>query len=270
MSTNQTDQVFHIPVHLIQPNPSQPRKYFDEGMMHELAESIRHYGILQPISIRMNMPNFYELVAGERRLRAAKMIGMETVPSLIINITERDSAVLALVENLQRENLNYLEEAKGYANLIDDFDLKQQELADQLGRARSTITNKLRLLQLPLDIQNLLLDNHLSERHARALLKLNDHAQLVVVVQSVIDNGLNVKETEKMIQRLLTNDDSKVNEEREKSYAKDHLKNIRLFANSIKEAVDMVQSSGLEVDYKIKQTDISYEINISIPMDRGH
>lgn len=267
MSDNHSYHVFQIPVHLIQPNPSQPRRVFDEGMLNELAESIKLYGIMQPISIRKIMPNVYELVAGERRLRAVKLLEMETIPCLIVNVTEKDSAVLALIENLQRENLNYMEEAKGYEHLIDDYDLKQQELAKQLGKGQSTIANKLRLLQHSAMVQEQLMSHQLSERHARALLKLTGESQQLKAIDVIVKQQLNVKDSEKFIQKLLMDKDKLAEVDEHKPVIKRYLKDIRLFTNTIKQAVDMVQGAGLEVDYKIKQTDESYEINITIPMD---
>ncbi len=267
MKDNHSYHVFQIPIHLIQPNPSQPRRVFDENMLNELAESIKQYGIMQPINIRKIMPNVYELVAGERRLRAAKILDMETIPSIIVNVTEKDSAVLALIENLQRENLNYMEEAKGYAHLIDDYNLKQQDLADQLGKGQSTIANKLRLLTLSSHVQDELLNSQLSERHARALLKLKNEKQQLEAVKAIVDQSLNVKETEKLIAFMLSDKlDGKKNE-KDKPVVKRYLKDIRLFTNTIKQAVDMVQSSGLEVDYQLKQTETAYEISISIPIE---
>ena len=266
MNDNHSYHVFQIPVHLIQPNPSQPRRVFDEGMLNELATSIRQYGIMQPISIRKIMPNVYELVAGERRLRAAKILEMETIPALIVNVTEKDSAVLALIENLQRENLNYMEEAKGYENLIKDYNLKQQELANQLGKGQSTIANKLRLLQLSPAVQDGLMTHQLSERHARALLQLATEPSQLKAMDIIVQRQFNVKETEKLIQSMLK-DDGQKDGGADKPIIKRYLKDIRLFTNTIKQAVDMVQSSGLDVDYKLKQTDESYEIHISIPMD---
>lgn len=247
MSSKQSNRIYQIPVNLIKPNPSQPRKVFDEKMLGELAESIKQYGIMQPISIRKIMTNYYEIVAGERRLRAAKLLEMETIPALIVNVTEKDSAVLALVENLQRENLNYMEEAKGYQHLIRDFDLKQQELASQLGKGQSTIANKLRLLQLPNEVQKILFESSLSERHARALLKLPSEELQLQVVRMMIDQNLNVSESEKLIQKLLTKNKKKSKKE-DKAIIKGYLKDIRLFTNTIKQAVDMVQSTGVDVD----------------------
>lgn len=266
MNDNHSYHVFQIPIHLIQANPSQPRRVFDENMLNELASSISLYGIMQPISIRKIMPNVYELVAGERRLRAAKILEMATIPALIVNVTEKDSAVLALIENLQRENLNYMEEAKGFDHLIKDYNLKQQELAKQLGKGQSTIANKLRLLQLSSSIQEGLMTHQLSERHARALLKLTSEPLQLKALNAIVKGQLNVKETEKLIQQMLHLEEHK-NLKEDKPVIKRYLKDIRLFTNTIKQAVDMVQSSGLDVDYKIKQTDESYEIKITIPMD---
>ena len=268
MNDNHSYHVFQIPVHLIQPNPSQPRRVFDEAMLNELASSISQYGIMQPISIRKIMPNIYELVAGERRLRATKILEMETIPALIVNVTEKDSAVLALIENLQRENLNYMEEAKGYENLIKDYNLKQQELAKQLGKGQSTIANKLRLLQLSPTVQERLMRHQLSERHARALLKLESEPLQLKAMEVIVARQLNVKETENLIQSMIL-DEGKSDNIAVKPVIKRYLKDIRLFTNTIKQAVDMVQSSGLDVEYKIKQTDESYEIHISIPMDHN-
>lgn len=265
MNPDVSFQVFQIPIHLIQPNPNQPRRVFDETMLNELAESIRLYGLMQPISVR-KVDSHYELVAGERRLRAAKLLFLETIPGMIINVTEKDSAILALIENLQRENLNYIEEAKGYAHLIDEYELKQQELATQLGKSQSTVANKLRLLMLPIEVQNIMLDSNLTERHARALLKLKNPSQQLKLAQEIVSKNLNVSESEKLINKALKSS-TEASDKGLKMPVKGYLKDIRLFTNTIKQAVEMVKSSGLEVEYDIKQTDKAYEISIHIPMD---
>lgn len=266
MNPDVSFQVFQIPIHLIQPNPNQPRRVFDEVMLKELAESISLYGFMQPISVR-KVDSHYELVAGERRLRAAKLLFLETIPSMIINVTEKDSAILALIENLQRENLNYIEEAKGYAHLIDHYELKQQELAIQLGKSQSTVANKLRLLMLPNEVQNIILDSNLTERHARALLKIKDPSQQAKVAQEIISKNLNVVESERLINKVLKITNENCTATSRKIPVMGYLKDIRLFTNTIKQAVEMVKSSGLEVEYDIKQTDKAYEISIRIPMD---
>lgn len=193
---------------------------------------------------------------------------METIPALIVNVTEQDSAVLALIENIQRENLNFMEEARGYAHLIKDYELRQQDLADQLGKGQSTIANKLRLLQLPEEIQNKIMEAQLSERHARALLALKNEEQQLEAMAVIVEKQLNVKETEKLIKDILENKTVKKGNKDEGPVIKRYLKDIRLFTNTIKQAVDMVQSAGVEVDYNLRQTEDSYEISITIPIDK--
>lgn len=267
MNPDLSYQVFQIPVVSIRPNPNQPRRRFDDDMLTELAESIRLYGIMQPISVRLIDANNYELVAGERRLRAAKLLSMTTIPALIINVTEKDSAILALIENLQRENLNYIEEAKGFAQLISNYGLKQQELANQLGKSQSTIANKLRLLSLSKIVQELLLNADLTERHGRVLLKLDKEDDQLGVVERMINEKLNVSQSEKLVNKILA--DQSINREdiTEKVVIKGYLKDIRLFTNTIKQAVDMVKHTGIDINYQIKQTEEAYEINIRIPME---
>lgn len=165
-------RVNYIPVDLILPNVYQPRKHFDEESLEELAQSINVHGVIQPLSVRKLGENKYELVAGERRLKAAKKAGLTEVPAIIIDISDKESAAIALLENLQREDLNFLEEAEAYYNLIKDHSYTQEKLAEVIGKKQSTIANKIRLLKLDDEIRKILLDNDLTERHARALLKL--------------------------------------------------------------------------------------------------
>ena len=166
------DNVNHVSIELISPNVYQPRKHFNEETIEELSQSIKAYGIIQPLTVRKSGENRYELVAGERRLRAAKKIGLEEVPVIIIDITDKESAAIALLENLQREDLNFFEEATAYYNLIQDHAYTQERLAQMIGKKQSTIANKLRLLKLDKEITNILVENKLTERHARALLRL--------------------------------------------------------------------------------------------------
>ncbi|EPZ53388.1 parB/RepB/Spo0J family partition domain protein [[Clostridium] sordellii ATCC 9714] len=163
-------RVMEIPISNIVPNPYQPRRVFSQSALEELSESIKVYGILQPITVRSKSNDEYELVAGERRLRASKLAGLETIPAIINNMSDESSAVLALLENLQREDLNFIEEAMGYENLIKEHSFTQQQLAEKLGKNQSTIANKIRILRLPTDIKIKLVENGLTERHARALL----------------------------------------------------------------------------------------------------
>ncbi|HHW67702.1 MAG: ParB family transcriptional regulator, chromosome partitioning protein [Epulopiscium sp.] len=254
-----------IPVDKIRPNPYQPRKSFDKIALDELTNSIREYGVMQPISVRMIGNSNYELVAGERRLRACKNAGMDVIPAVIIEVSDKDSAVLSLIENLQREELNFLEEADAYFNLMKDYGFTQEELAKSVGKSQSTIANKLRLLKLSPAVKKLLLENNLSERHARALIKLPDEEMQMEVLKKVIIQGLNVKKTEELVDQTI----EKIihqSEEKKEQKMKRFLKDIRLFTNTIQQAVDLIQQSGVEAQYTMEEKDDFYEINIKIPI----
>lgn len=266
MKSNHSNKVFQISVHSIKPNSNQPRHLFNQDMLKELAESIHTYGLLQPISIRKINTNDYELVAGERRLRAVKLLGMEMISAIIINVTEEDSAILALIENLQRENLNYMEEAMGYQQLMKEFNLKQQILAQQLGKNQSTIANKLRLLKLPASVRKVLLTSFLSERHARALLKLSSEEKQLIAINKVIKNNWTVSRTEKYIKEQLDKNTEK-EIPNDASLIKGYFRDIRLFTNTIKQVVSMAQETGINADYQIKEADNFYEISIKIPIE---
>ena len=187
-------KVMEIPIEKIVPNPYQPRRVFSQAALEELSNSIKSYGILQPITVR-DINGNYELVAGERRFRAAKLANLEFVPAIINNMTDESSAVLALLENLQREDLNFIEEAMGYENLIKEHSFTQQQLAEKLGKNQSTIANKLRILRLPMEIKIKLVENDLTERHARALLKLPNEElikeTLDAAVEALAERGYN-------------------------------------------------------------------------------
>ena len=193
----------YISTDIIIPNTYQPRKYFNEDTIDELGESIRTYGIIQPLSVRKIEDNKYELIAGERRFRAAKKIGLKEVPVIVTDISDKDSAAIALLENIQREDLNFLEEAEAYENLIKEHKYTQAELANIIGKKQSTIANKIRILKLDKDIRQDVLENNLTERHARALLKLPTKELQKKVLKNVIKRGLNVKKTEELINKEL-------------------------------------------------------------------
>ena len=195
-------RVMEIPIENIVPNPYQPRKIFSQTALEELSSSIKVYGILQPITVRQK-DDKYELIAGERRFRAAKLASFKTIPAIINNMSDESSAVLALLENLQREDLNFIEEAMGYENLIKEHSFTQQQLAEKLGKNQSTIANKLRILRLPSDVKIKLVENGLTERHARALLKLPTEDLMKEVLDKIIKNELTVKKTEKLIMDII-------------------------------------------------------------------
>ena len=255
-------KVMEIPIHDIVPNPYQPRKVFSQSALEELSKSIKVYGILQPITVRVK-DDKYELIAGERRLRAAKLAEIEIIPAIINNMSDESSAVLALLENLQREDLNFIEEAMGYDNLIKEHDFTQQQLAEKLGKNQSTIANKLRILRLPNDIKIRLVENNLTERHARALLKLPNEDLMKQVLEKVIKGELTVKKTEKLIKDIL--------EELEASQEDDKKPNvkgsmaIRIYLNTMKQAFDAIIGTGIEAKYKEIDKGDYMEVVVKIP-----
>ncbi len=262
-------RVENIPVHLIKPNPYQPRKSFSVQGLEELAQSIREYGVIQPITVRQTGLDSYELIAGERRLRASKLANLDYIPAIIINTYEEDSAIIAMIENLQRENLHYLEEAKGYASLIQDHGFTQEELASKLGKNQSTIANKLRILRLSEDIKNLLIKENLTERHARALLKLPDNDLQMKAVRQVVENRLNVRDTEMIIDRYIEKIESKQKTRQGKQKKGKRLfkrtRDMRIFINTISNAVNMMKEYGIAVHYSQVDKGNNIEITINIP-----
>lgn len=191
--------LYEIPTHLIVPNPHQPRREFAEGSLKEMADSIRSEGLLQPVVVRKTGEQ-YELIAGERRWRACKLLKLKTIPSRVIEASESSSAVLSLIENLQREDLNPIEEALGLASLLRDFDLTQEAVAERVGRSRAAVANSLRLLQLDREIQAYLSKRHLSVGHAKVLLGTEDNETRLLLARQVIEKGWSVRELEKQLE----------------------------------------------------------------------
>ncbi|MCH3965494.1 MAG: nucleoid occlusion protein [Clostridium sp.] len=250
----------YISVDLILPNVYQPRKYFDEESLYELAQSIKSYGIVQPLSVRKISNDKYELVAGERRLRAAKKAGIKEVPVIVVDISDDESAAIALLENLQRENLNFLEEAEAYYNLIKNHSYTQEKLAEVIGKKQSTIANKIRLLKLDEEIRYILLENNLTERHARALLKLPTVEIQKNVLKIILQKSLNVKKTEELVEREL----EKLTEGQLKKKRK-KIKGIfspRVYVNTVRQVFDKY---GLKAKYASKELDNEIQITITIP-----
>lgn len=247
--------ITYLNIDNVRPNPYQPRKQFNKAALKELCESIKQYGVIQPINVRKISTNHYELVAGERRLRASIMAGLKEIPSIIINVNDNDSAVMALIENLQREDLNYMEEAEGYNNLINDHGFTQEELAQKISKSQSTIANKIRLLRLPPMVKKILSDNSLTERHARALLKLHDEQLQLKVLKLVCEKGLNVKKTEELVERAIekySRQEKDTEKTSEKKFTR-AIKDIRIFVNTIRQAIDLMKKSG--VNAKAAQLD---------------
>ncbi len=261
-----SNTVQNIPIDKIRPNPYQPRKYFDMTSLLELSESIKEYGVLQPVTVRFINNCSYELVSGERRLRASKIAGLETIPCILVSVTDNESAVMALIENIQRQNLNFFEEAEGYQNLISDYNLTQEQLSEKLNKSQSSIANKIRLLRLNSDIRKIILDNNLTERHARALLKIPDYELQKKIIKTVVEKSFNVKKTEEFInselEKLRTNKKALLHKQKEKRKITD----IRLFKNTIKQTVDIIKESGMEAGFEDFYSDNFYEINIKIKL----
>ncbi len=254
-------EVRTIPIKNIMPNPNQPRQEFDKAALQDLAISIMEYGLMQPITVRQTGPFDYELIAGERRMTACKSLGMTYIPAIVMRANDTDSAILALVENIQRENLNYIEEAEAFCTLITEHGLTQEELADKLGKGQSTIANKIRILRLSPEIREILTENSLTERHARALLRLPEERQQLRILKIIVERGLNVAKTEELVDKLLKGPDRPALDTKNMRVFKD----LRIFTNTIKQAVDMMKRSGIEAKAKKREDDNYIEYTIVIP-----
>ncbi len=258
-SMMETGRVVFVAVHQIHPNPAQPRKVFDQQGLEELAASIAQYGILQPLSLR-RVGGSYQLVAGERRLRAAKLAGLSNVPAILLTVDEEQSGMLALVENLQRRDLDYLEEAQGLARLMGMFNLSQEQTAQKVGKSQPAIANKLRLLRHSPAVQAALRANHLTERHARALLKLPKEAECLAVIQLIATREMTVAQTEQYLEKLL--------EEPEKPKAhfrKWVVKDVRIFLNSLEHHLELMQQAGVAAAKEQQETEDALILTIRIP-----
>ena len=252
----------HIPITKIVTNPYQPRKIFKEEAIRELAGSIANLGLLQPITVR-ELENGYELIAGERRLRACKMLGYTTIPAIIDNIANKDSAMLSLIENLQRENLHFFEEAEAYLSLLREHGLTQEELARKISKKQSTIANKLRLLKLPKAVKTAVLRYSLTERHARSILRLHNEETQLNVIKKIHEEGLSVKNTEKLVERELT----KLYGEEQENNSRFRI-NYRLYYNTVRKLVSRFRGMGEEVSCNYDDT--GQMVNITISFNKKH
>ena len=252
-------------------NPNQPRRYFDPEAIATLAESIRQYGVLNPLTVRRTANGGYELVAGERRVRAARVAGLTDVPCLLINADGEDSSVIALVENLQRRDLDFFEEANGFKRLIEQFGLTQEEAARKVGKTQSAVANKLRLLRLSQQNMELIRCNNLTERHARALLRLNDEADRINVTNYIIEHELNVSRTEEYIDEFLKakeNPQPVVEAESGKRVVR-LFKDVRFFLNTLNRAVGVMVDAGIGATVKQQESDDGLTLTICIPHAKG-
>jgi ParB family transcriptional regulator, chromosome partitioning protein len=259
-SVSSNEVIRQIPVSDIVPNQYQPRTFFDDEKIKELALTIRTHGIIQPIVVREIQPNFYEIIAGERRFRAVSSLGWDTIPAIVKTFNDTETASVALIENLQREELSPFEEAVAYQKLIDLHNLTQEALAQRLGKGQSTVANKLRLLKLPEEIQQSLLDKSITERHARALIPLKLPQLQISLLQEIVEKQLNVKQTEDRVVALLTEKKPKARP-KIKAISKD----IRIAMNTIRESLEMVTKTGMDIDSQEEEHDDYYQITIKIP-----
>ena len=255
----ESSRVQSVPVEAIQPNPNQPRQSFDEAGLTELADSIREVGILQPLSVR-RLGNSYELVSGERRLRAAKLCGLHEVPCILLSVDEERSSLLALVENLQRRDLDFWEEAVALDKLIHTFHLSQEEAAKRIGKSQPAVANKLRLLRLSPECLLRLRTAGLTERHARALLRLEEEAARLTALDEIIIRGLNVAQTDAYIDSLLSPPDKPAR--KKPTYI---IKDVRLFLNTVTRGLNMMKSAGVNASCRRDETEQDILLTIKIP-----
>lgn len=251
------------------PNPVQPRKRFDDESLEELSGSIKSYGILNPLTVRLRCGK-YELVAGERRLRAAKLAGLEEVPCILIDVNMEDASLIALVENLQRRDLDFIEEALGISQLIRMFGMSQEEAARRIGKSQSAVANKLRLLKLPSDVLESLRQNGLTDRHGRALLRLPNPVAQRAALEYIVDNGLTVAATDAYIDALLSAPEEAEQKEEEKPEKRRTfvLKDVRVFLNTLSRSIDLMKQGGIDAGIQREETDDSLILTISIPKAR--
>ncbi len=260
---NQGELVAEIDIDRVEPNPYQPRTIFLDDELRELALSIKESGLLQPLVVRLHKES-YQLIAGERRLRALKLLGEKKCPAIIREIDDQEMAQLALVENLQRKDLHFFEEAIGYQRMLFSFNMTQSDLGKKVGRSQSTIANKLRLLRLPVQIRERIVDKKLSERHARALLKINSPAAQAKILEEILHNDLSVAQTEALVNRIIR----KEREETQKKRGGNILKvfeDMRLYVNTMRKTVKEMKDWGLDVKVEEKDEDEFITFNITLP-----
>ena len=251
-----------VPVGEIDPNPNQPRRVFDEAALRELAASITEYGVLSPLTVRLRFGR-YELVAGERRLRAARLAGLKKVPCMVVDVDAEESGLLAMVENLQRQDLDFLEEARGMANLIRLYSLSQEDCARRLGKSQSAVANKLRLLRLPEDVLDVLRAQSLTERHARALLRLPTPEEQRAALAHIVERGLNTAQTDAYIDSLLAKPERPGRPRRALI-----LKDVRVFLNTLSHSVDLMKRGGINAEVDRRETEDAYIVTVSIPKEQ--
>ena len=260
-------EIVSIPLALIMPNPFQPRKTFSAEGLQELCASIREFGVIQPLIVRKT-DSGYELIAGERRLRASGLAGRDDVPCVLRDASDKEMAEIALIENLQREDLHYFEEALGYEKLLRQFNLTQEVLAERVGKTQSSIANKLRLLKLPPEMREYIFEEKLTERHSRALLKVDDSERQWQLLKFVAENKLNVRETESLIEAQFQNEPIPEQKVVRRPQMLKIVKDVRIFINTVGELVKQMKKTGLDVRLTQEQDDEFVTITMVVPKRR--
>ncbi|WP_153126902.1 nucleoid occlusion protein [Peribacillus tepidiphilus] len=258
------EEIKKIPISDIVPNRYQPRTVFNEEKIAELAQTIHTHGIIQPIVVREYESGKYEIIAGERRFRALQRLGWETAPVIVKNFNDTETASVALIENLQREELSPIEEAIAYGKLLELHSLTQEALAQRLGIGQSTVANKLRLLKLPQEVQDALLAKKITERHARSLIPLKDPEKQVKLLNEIIEKSLNVKQTEERVMKMLNSPEKKAKPKR-KAFSKD----LRIAVNTIRQSLSMVTDNGINLDSEEEEFEDYYQFTIKIPKKKS-
>ncbi|WP_409967053.1 ParB/RepB/Spo0J family partition protein [Bengtsoniella intestinalis] len=260
MSHSQEGQVVSLPCAQLVPNPMQPRQFFHQEKLDDLATSIARHGVLQPLLVRPH-GDHWQIIAGERRWRAAQLAGLDAIPCMVTHADDETSALQAMVENVQRQDLHYLEQARAIANILRNTPMTQEELASQLGMAPSSLANKLRLLRLDSACVTCLIDHQLSERHARALLSLESTDDRLQVLRHVVQHSLNVAQTERHIQRLLMQINTTHPTQRRNYIVKD----VRLFLNTIDRSLRVMQDAGIDAQYGREDKEDAIYLTLRIP-----
>lgn len=259
---NNDNKIIEIPIIKIRPNKAQPRRLFDEDELVSLSRSIKENGILQPLTVKRASQTEYELIAGERRLRASVMAGLKKVPCIIVRCSDKESAIFALLENLQRSDLGFFEEARGISKLIKKYGLTQEEAAIKLGKTQSTIANKLRLLKLTYEEQEWIINAGLTERHARALLRLKNEEVRREALSRIVSQNLNTQQTENLIGIMLNNAPKNT---KTTGHSKAVIKDVRIFVNTINKAVDTMRLAGIDAKSEKTENNNFIEYTIQIP-----
>lgn len=258
------EEIFYLDVDKILPNPYQPRKIFDPKSLGELSNSIKKYGVIKPIIVRCINNDIYELISGERRLKACKMLGFKQIPTYIKDISSKDSIVISLVENMHRESLNFFEEAEAFQKLMVDFGCSLEDISKIIDKSQDFVFQKMQILSLHKEVKQIILDNNLTEKHVLALLKIKDFETQIEILEKITKYKLNFENTEKLINstiKKLTGFD----ENAEKTQKiKGIIRDVRIFTNTIKNAVDIMKDSGFDTNYSVIKSEDGYEISIKL------